>query len=192
VSELAVGSLAGLAANSYVIDVASGSQLTQPGMVLQVVSTTKTDTFSASVSAGGWTDVTDLSLSITPSSTANKILVSANVHGSVFYNSNGTTRLSTRLLRDATVIGNADSASNRFVTHSSFQGEGSFAVPMAIANVNFLDAPNSTATITYKVQAGNGTDQTSTLYINATSGDATDNIFRWRTVSTITLMEIAG
>ena len=54
-SELSLGTLSGLAANSYVVDVASGSSLDlsagavlPAGSILQVVSTTKTDTFSSS------------------------------------------------------------------------------------------------------------------------------------------------
>ncbi len=61
-SELAVGSLAGLAANSYVIDVASGSQLTQPGMIVDVKSAIFTGTQTASVASGADVAVTDLSI----------------------------------------------------------------------------------------------------------------------------------
>ena len=43
------------------------------GAVLQVVSTAKTDTFSSST--GSYIDITGLSVSITPSSTSNKILI---------------------------------------------------------------------------------------------------------------------
>ena len=42
------------------------------GKVLQVVQTEKTDTFS-STTFNSWTDITGMSVSITPSSTSNKI-----------------------------------------------------------------------------------------------------------------------
>jgi hypothetical protein len=45
------------------------------GSVLQVVSTSKTDTFSSS-SSGSWIDITGLSATITPTNSSNKILVS--------------------------------------------------------------------------------------------------------------------
>ena len=45
------------------------------GKVLQVVSTTKTDTFTGNGTA---IDVTGLSVTITPSSTSNKILLASN------------------------------------------------------------------------------------------------------------------
>ena len=78
-SELAVGSLSGLAANSYVIDVASGSSLdlsngaTLPaGSVLQVVratdATDRTTTSTSFVDAG-------LSVTITPTSASSVIYV---------------------------------------------------------------------------------------------------------------------
>ena len=43
------------------------------GSIIQVVSTTKTDTFSTSSSS--FTDITGLSVSITPASSSNKILI---------------------------------------------------------------------------------------------------------------------
>ncbi len=49
--------------------------------ILQVVSTTKTDTFSAA--SASFTDITGLSLSITPSSTSSKILVMVSLRMSV-------------------------------------------------------------------------------------------------------------
>ena len=46
------------------------------GKVLQVVSTTKSDTFSSST-INAFTDITGLSVSITPFSASNKILIIA-------------------------------------------------------------------------------------------------------------------
>jgi len=176
-SELAVGSLAGLAANSYVIDVASGSQLTQPGMVLQVVSTTKTDAFSTTSTS--FTDVTGLSATITPSSTNSKILVIVNTNIS----SSDENQLA-RLVRDTTAIGSGTSGSSlngiSFITSD---------IPVRYQSspigFNYLDSPNTTSSITYKIQvtlAGAGT-----LYVNRRSLDASFGVS-----SSITLMEIAG
>jgi hypothetical protein len=66
------------------------------GSVLQVVSTTKTDTFSTSSTS--YTDLTGLSVSITPTSATSKVLV--------FYTVNGkqTTTPSMRLVRNSTAI----------------------------------------------------------------------------------------
>lgn len=71
-SELTVGTISGLAANNYVVDVAAGSQITQPGMVLQVVES-KTSTTTAT-SSTTYVD-TSLSGTITPTSSSSKILI---------------------------------------------------------------------------------------------------------------------
>jgi len=187
-SELAVGSLAGLAANSYVIDVASGSQLTQPGMVLQVVSATKTDTFSASVASAGFTsDITGLSASITPSSTSSKILVTVNCFAS---RSDGFSINYGRVLRDGTPIGVGDSSGSR--TPLSFGSNFSSSDrTVAIGSTTVLDSPASTSSLSYTVQLHNIDGATKTLYLNRTQGDTDDA--KWgRFASTITLMEVAG
>jgi hypothetical protein len=50
------------------------------GQIIQVVSTTKTDTFS-STTTNAFTDITGLSVSITPTSSSNTILVMVSVQG---------------------------------------------------------------------------------------------------------------
>ena len=56
------------------------------GKVLQVLSTTKTDSFaSSSISANTGVDITGLSVDITPSATSSKILIIFNVNGSFSY-----------------------------------------------------------------------------------------------------------
>ena len=51
---------------------------TYAGKILQVQSTIKTDTFTTT--SGSVTDITGLSVSITPASTSNKVLVIARVN----------------------------------------------------------------------------------------------------------------
>lgn len=179
-SELTVGTLSGLAANSYVIDVASGSSLdlrngaTLPaGSVLQVVSTNKTDTYAEAVSSGSFTGIIPgLTATITPSSATSKILVWG------FCDTIDTVR-SLALFRDTTQISLGDAAGSRKQSHSQ-----------ASAFVfNFLDSPATTSAITYgvKIQGASAT----TIYVNRRSSD-TDTGTNARSTSTITLMEIAG
>jgi len=57
------------------------------GKVLQVVSTTKTDTFSTTNTySGGFADITGLSVAITPSATSSKVLVLVQIYNSVASN----------------------------------------------------------------------------------------------------------
>lgn len=191
-SELTVGTLSGLAANGYVIDVASGSKLVQPGSVLQVVSTTKTDTFSTSVS-NSLTDVTGLSATITPTSATSKVLVFLTIAAQSDNNRNGYGVL----LRDSTqiAIGNAVSSKPGVTFDLANPGTTSnisTSMWSPTRAVSFLDSPNTTSATTYKVQVFASTYiSTNVVHVNRTGNDH-DDVRGVRPVSTITLMEIAG
>jgi hypothetical protein len=159
------------------------------GSVIQVVSATKTDTFSTT--STGFVDATGMSLSITPSSASNQILImyTINVGFDVYRN------VTVRLMRNSTAICIGDAASSR-TRASNYTGqdlEGSYIHrsfwPL---NNRFLDSPSTTSAITYKLQMGaiNDTDG-STIYLNRTGGDTDDSIMA-RVASTITAMEIAA
>jgi len=154
------------------------------GKVAQVLQTIKLDTFTTS--SNTFTDITGLSVSITPSSATSKIYVLVTVNGA----SNDATSNSMghlRLMRGSTQIAGADAAGNRtqaFGTVSTRQ-TGSQAIQFN-SSVNFLDSPSTTSATTYKVQ---GIIQGGTLYINRNENDADETTIP-RTVSTITVMEI--
>jgi hypothetical protein len=189
-SELAVGSLSGLAANSYVIDVASGSQLTQPGMVLQVVSTTKTDTFSAAISTKTFSsNITGLEATITPSSTSSKIFVSYVVTGARTVE---VDLMHIRLVRDGSAISVGDAAGSRTrVSGGIYSGAAASTVSSGQISGSFLDSPSSTTALTYGLQLFNNGGGTNTVFVNRTDDDS-DADSQIRSVSTITVMEIAG
>ena len=197
-SELSVGSLSGLAANSYVIDVASGSTLDlsagavlPAGSILQVVSTTKTDSFSASLATEAETAITGLTATITPSSTSSKILIFASITTT---GSSGSNSTSCTLFRDATAIGLADAASNRQRTGGGSTGAaagGEFSESINSISLSFQDAPASSSSITYSVKIRHARSATQTVYVNRSISDP-DNATQSRGVSTITVMEVAG
>lgn len=187
ITGLAVGGLP----NSTVTaaDLASGAARSNfgAGAVLQVVQVVKTDTFSTQSTS--YVDITGLSVSITPSSASNKILVLTNV-SIQSQNAHGGGMI---LLRDGTAINQANSAGSR--RRSSFSGHGytgdaSGEAQMQFAVVGtYLDSPASISSVTYKVQVVNNGSETQ--YINFQRTD-TDNNDITRCVSSITLMEIAG
>jgi hypothetical protein len=154
----------------------AGTKLTGVGKVLQVVQTFKANAFSSTSTS--FVDVTDLSVSITPSSASNKILVfctiplSANADAII------------QLLRGSTVIGSGTGGTqpngNGFAQISStLTGT---AVPLCI---NFLDSPSTTSSTTYKIQAR--LHDTGTFTINLRQiNDAFSGS------STLTAFEIAG
>ena len=189
-SKLAVGQLEGLASEGYRITVASGSKLVQAGAILQVVSTTKTDTFTTSSTS--FVDLTGLSLTLTPSSDVSKILLFVNVQGVSGVNTGDITS-SIKLLRGSTDIAIGDAAGSRTRSFAGFglpegynRNEQLFYT--TTAGINFLDSPATTSSTTYKLQVrASG----ATLFINR-SGQDDDNANYNRMVSTITAMEVAG
>lgn len=162
------------------------------GNVIQVVSTTKTDTFSASISASSEAAITGLSASITPKSTSSKILVIYNVNGA--RDTDDYVFLNCRIKRDSTVIGSGDTAGSR-VTANSAQNLLVTANGVNQGNVSgqFLDSPASTSSLTYQIYLAdlNATGGPFTYVVNRAAEDS-DGASRVRTASTITLMEIAG
>lgn len=161
------------------------------GSVLQVVSTTKTDSFvSGSVAQGADTDITNLSVSITPMFATSKILVIADVSG-VGAVSGNRSMFAVNLYRGSTLITIGDAAGSR--SRVSRVG-GSQNVETTLQNLVAVcfDSPATTSTLTYKVTAVNALTvaASATLYVNRTISD-TDNSSFYRTASSITVMEIA-
>jgi hypothetical protein len=151
------------------------------GSVLQVVSTTKTDTFSTpSVS---FVDITGLSVSITPTSTSSKILIIFSLPAS----SSSSAAWYCNLVRNSTNIVVGDAAGSRVqTTVSSYSAPATQSFPMSF---QYRDSPSATSATTYKLQLR--AQSTFTAYVNRTTTD-TDNSVYQRTTSTITVMEIAG
>lgn len=158
--------------------------------ILQVVSTTKTDTFSASVASGAYADVTGLSVSITPTAATSKILIIAHVSGgsSITYE-----RLSFQLVRDSTAIGIGDAASNRTRVTSASLGYVADTNGQTTVGGHFLDSPATTSATTYKVQVANAVIRSTsqTLYVNR-SHQWQDVNYIPAAASSLTVMEVSA
>jgi hypothetical protein len=153
------------------------------GKVLQVVSTTKTDTFTQSQTTT-FADITGLSVSITPSSASNKILVICNIYTG---HTVVTQRTAFRLVRNSTSIGGGTAVSSRQSAIGQTQLVGTNG--LASIGINFLDNPSTTSSTTYKVQMITDSN-TGTVNITGDNNDVAD-AYGVRTSSTITVMEIA-
>ena len=158
--------------------------LVRDGNILQVIQAVKTDT-ATTTSENTFVD-TGLSVSITPSSASNKILVTANLN----FSAGDMQNIAWRLVRGSTDLYMGDAASNR--TRASGAVRVSTNQDAEHQNVTsiFLDSPNTTSATTYKVQWCR-TYSTSTIYMNRASED-TDNDDRTRVPSSITVQEVAG
>lgn len=152
--------------------------VSQPG-ILQVVSTTKTDTFSTSSTS--YVDVTGLSVAITPSSTSSKILVNVSC---AWGNSQADAGFSDFILTDGSNVDQAQAASGTSFLSHKFQDTGTDALERFAFTI--LLSPNTTSALTYKLRAKEGSDGSRTLFVNRNNGN---NAF---SVSTITAMEVAG
>ena len=139
----------------------SGSGLSSfpTGSVIQTISSHKSDTFSMTGSTFTDIDGTDQNGSgsifcckITPTSTSNKILILAVISFGVqeFIGSS-------RLMRNSTPIAIGDAASNRLRATQQTGGTGTTTDKYFSDSspLHFLDSPNSTSEIVYKVQIQN-------------------------------------
>ena len=148
----------------------------------QVVSTSKTDTFtSATISA--FTDITGLSVSITPTSATSKVLVIATA---MFVRTVvGTASRYIRLVRDSTAIAVGDTAGSRISASMGGVSASGNDMPDP-GTITFLDSPNTTSATTYKLQFYG---DASTFYLNRSVSD-TNGTNGGRFASGITVMEV--
>ncbi len=163
------------------LTMASGKKVFSEGGILQVVSTTKTDTFS-NATQNTWNDVTGLSVSITPSSTSNKILVT----GQLSYAA--SSNLYFRLVRGSTAIAVGDTAGSRISCTGASGYNFTDGNVGENATFEYLDSPSTTSSTTYKIQVYG---YNATQYVNRVVTDTDSNISP-RNASTITVMEIKG
>ena len=156
--------------------------------VLQVKSTALDTTFSASVANGVQTAISGLSVSITPTSASNNILVIAQVTG----NTSNQSGMYCTLKRGATAVGIGAAAGSRQVVTSGNIGTGtntSASESLRGVSMAFLDSPATTSATTYSVDISHATGGTLTVYVNRSNADANATYIA-RGISTITVFEV--
>jgi hypothetical protein len=149
------------------------------GSVLQVVSASKSDTFSTT--ARSFADITGLSLSITPTSATSKILVFMSVQVAT----DGVDTPMVQMVRDSTPIGIGDARGSR--TRNTSQGIFITNHVSSLTGIT-LDSPNTTSATTYKIQTR---IDSSAALINTQSSTG-DGSYHGTNYSTIMAMEIAA
>jgi hypothetical protein len=157
------------------------------GAIAQVVSTAKTNTFTTSSQT--FTTVTGLTATITPSSTSNKVLVTAQISYTPA-DSLGTNGMGFfKVTRGGTDIYIGDAASNRVRTVFGGRNQVVGDLVLLSGSIQFLDSPSSTSALTYQVEA-RGVDGSS-VFVNVASSDQDVNN-RPRGASSITVMEVVA
>jgi len=149
------------------------------GSVLQVVSATKTDRQTFSLTDNSYQDISSLSASITPTSSSSKVFVMFSI-GACGNSSTGD--LLFRIVRGSTAIAVGDSG----VTYLSTLAIRTVGAELtSTPTMNYLDSPATTSSTTYKIQI------TGTASVTGGVNQRTaSNVFG--AVSTITLMEISA
>lgn len=190
-SELSVGQLKGLPVNSNKIVVPSGHTLTAPGHVLQCQYGVKKDIWSSSSNGISFYEVSGYSVTITPQSTANKVLVTGTIHIS-----SGYWEIQGRLLRNGVAIddalGNARGTRARVTFSQNFyQGSGGTRNSYAPVTFQYLDSPNTTGPTTYSVALSGYSSYSIAVNYNIYDDYDSSDYFG-QAISTLTAMEIAG
>ena len=169
------------------VNMSSATQIGVGGKVLQVVSTTKTDT--QTISTASATQISGLTAALTCASTSNKVLITGVLSVGGTTNDAGYTIYAGG---SAITAATGDAASSRRRTTfggGAFLGSGNETYRVYTIPFSFLYSPSSTSAITYSIYK---TDSGSTAtYINRSANDG-DSADRQRAISTITVMEIAG
>jgi hypothetical protein len=154
--------------------------------ILQVVSTTKTDTFSTTAAVGSPVVVTGLTATITPQSTTSKILVVASVSCGMDTANNQTFSF---LYRDGSPIVRGDANGSRTrVTAQAAVGASSF---QQLVSMTFLDSPTSIAALTYQVYVSTNIAAGGTATVNRSFTSA-NAAAEGATASTITVFEVSA
>jgi hypothetical protein len=160
------------------------------GGIVQVVSVTKSDTFFTD--ADSFQDVTGLSLSITPRSSSNKILVIVQL----FVATTWYTGLA-NIVRNSTNLLQGDAAGSRATPSFSFvvdPGMSNNHGETRLVTRFVLDSPATTSATTYKVQVVGRPDNENNggIYINRTSPDRNTGTYDHRGASSIVAMEVSA
>ena len=159
------------------------------GHIIQVQSLTLSSAQEkTSPTANTWFDIPSFTLNITPSATSSKVMVMVVMS----IGQDESEEVGMRLMRGSTAIGIGDAAGNRTrVSTSARMDAGSSSDYRTLQRmIHHLDSPSTTSATTYKVQwrAMYGTDH---LYLNR-DYQWNDDDDRSASISTITLMEVAG
>ena len=152
------------------------------GNIIQVLSVVKSDTFTTNNTT--YTDVPNLSISITPKYNNSKILLLIDIGG--FSPAVGGTS-NMRLLRDATEIYSGDGVNGVLnQVHDGGSSTGEHYYGAFHHGSSFLDSPNTLSAIIYKIQVkSNGAFFT---VLNRSVFDSSN--YNGRTASSITVLEV--
>ena len=160
--------------------------LNSTGSVIQVKSSVKTDRASYTLNNNSWNTVSDLSLSITPNSTANKILVLLDFACGTEGSHN---RCEWALFRGSNriYVGDASSSAGRATGKIPYSEDATVQYRETCV---YLDNPSTNSSIEYSLRIRDGNSDGGSIYINQSrTGNASNGTL---SASSIILMEVCG
>jgi len=158
------------------------------GGILQVKQTLKSDSFVTTNIPNSDTDITGFSVSITPASASNKILIIVSMNMANSGNING---FHFKLQRGGTDIFIGDAVQTRTRGSGSSHNAGTQSHAPLLQTFTFLDAPNSTSSTTYKIVVRDANADNCSFYLNRGNSDSDSNAFVL-TASSIQVIEVAS
>ena len=159
-----------------------------PGRVHRVYHATKTDTQQISISSSGenvWYDVSSLSIAIAPRSSSNVLIGHMHIQAidDSQHNDNGCMFRFADSAGNGHGVGAAAGSRVRFscgsmYSYGAYQVSSHHDYLVNSYSASFYYAPNSTSSVTYKVQGrpGDATHTTNTLFINRSRSDNNVNL----------------
>ena len=166
----------------------SGANLTgiSAGKILQVQSTTRTDTFSESIAANtGAISGDAITVNITPSNASNKIFLIA--HLSIGLSNDN--EVNWAFYKDGSVISGAIANADGNRQRRTSAGDVRWSGTHNTTGGQYLDTAGGTSQITYSCRLSAGNNGTVTIYLNRSHTN--DNYaYDFKTISTLTAMEV--
>ena len=166
--------------------VGSGANLTgiSAGKILQVQSTTRTDTFSESVATGA-ISADAITVNITPSNASNKIFLIA--HLSIGLSNDN--EINWAFYKGGSVLSGAVANADGNRRQRTSGGDVRWTGTHNTTGGQYLDTAGGTSQITYSCRLGTGNNGAVTIYLNRSHTN--DNyIYDFKTISTLTAMEV--
>ncbi len=166
----------------------SGANLTgiSAGKILQVQSTTRTDTFSESVATNtGAISGDAITVNITPSNASNKIFLIA--HLSIGLSNDN--EVNWAFYKDGSVISGAVANADGNRQRRTSAGDVRWTGTHNTTGGQYLDTAGGTSQITYSCRLSAGNNGAVTIYLNRSHTN--DNYaYDFKTISTLTAMEV--
>ena len=157
------------------------------GSVINVYSVEKTDVWSKS--GFGFSDITGLSITLTPTSASSKFLITFNVRASANYWKSYVNLLRNSTLLFANAAGAGDSRYRGTSIVATEQTDSNAHGFMHNHTLTLVDSPNTTSSVTYRLQ-GSGRVSSYIMYVNRSVPDRTSIEFDDRLVSNMVIQEI--